>query len=76
MSLPSASKPLKEQTWEMHLDGGKNGGGGINKDAYVKSSETGEIISLEALYNKLKDDMKRKDARKYILDLQEKLGIK
>lgn len=72
------NKPLKEQTWDVVFDGGKNGGGGINKDAVIKSLETGQQFSLEEFYNELINNQgfTKKEAKTHIKDLQKKLGIK
>ena len=77
VSAATTPKALKEQTWSLVSGGGKNGGGGINKDAVIENSETHQIVSLEDLYNELTNNQgyTKKAAKTYIKDLQKTLGI-
>lgn len=75
---PPPPKALNEQTWEAYKITRANWGGGIDNNSEVRSKETGEIIRLDKLKNKLMDDlnMTEQEAKLYILDLQNKIGIK
>ena len=77
VSAATTPKALKEQTWSLVSGGGKNGGGGINKDAVIENSETHQIVSLEDLYNELINNQgyTKKEAKTYIIGLQTNLGI-
>lgn len=72
--------PLTERTWTMTNDGGINGflglGGtkNIDDDGKVKD-QYGNEYSMRDLYNELKKTMSDKDAKKYVTDLQLKVGI-
>lgn len=68
---------LKDRTFTVSDDGGKNGGGGINRDAYV-TDEAGNEYRLSDLIGALVADGSfetRKEAREWIEKNQAKWGV-
>ncbi len=66
---------LVNRSWEMVDDGGINWFGiGIDANAKVKD-ETGKVYKLSELRKELEKTMTRKEANKWIKDLEKRLGI-
>ncbi len=66
--------PLNKRTWTMTDDGGNNGFGGIDNNGKAKD-QYGNVYRMDDLYDELKKTMSNKDAKKYVTDLQKKIGI-
>lgn len=66
--------PLTERTFTLVDDGGKNFGWGVDKDGIVKDQYENKM-SMEDIYNELKGTMGAEAAKKWVVDLQYKVGI-
>jgi hypothetical protein len=64
---------LQNRTWTLVDDGGKNGGGGIDKDAVVKD-QYGNEYTMEELYGTARKTTSDEKARDWVLGLQESTG--
>lgn len=64
---------LNNREWTLEDNGGWNWGWGIDNNAKVKD-QYGEVYRLDDLYDELKKTMSKDDAKKYITDLQKKVG--
>ena len=65
---------LTDRSWEMVDDGGVNWLWGVDNDAVVRD-ENGKEYSLKELEKELKKTMTNKEAKNYIKELQDQLGI-
>ena len=66
--------PLNERNWEMVDDGGINWFWGVDNNAVVRD-ENGNEYTLKDLKKELQKTMSTAEAKKYIKELQKKLGI-
>ncbi|MEE1356596.1 MAG: hypothetical protein UHG68_03415 [Clostridia bacterium] len=66
--------PLTERNWEMTDDGGVNWLWGIDKDGKVRD-QFGNEYTMKELLTELEKTMTTKEAKEYIKQLQEQLGI-
>lgn len=66
--------PLTERNWEMADDGGVNWLWGIDKDGKVRD-QFGNEYTMKELLTELEKTMTTKEAKEYIKQLQEQLGI-
>ena len=66
--------PLNERTWKMTDDGGWNGGWGIDNNGKAKD-QYGNEMSMQDIYEELKKTMGEDAAKKYVIEMQNKIGI-